>query len=65
TRCYYCDSKDSGSVDGYERHVVTRHPNLPGFMLYETKVLRLSSASTFLAYYIYYSFRMDSHCSIS
>ena len=30
-RCYYCDSKDFGSVDGYERHVVTRHPNLPGY----------------------------------
>ena len=29
----YCDSnseKSFGSVDGYERHVVTRHPNLPG-----------------------------------
>ena len=30
-RCYYCDSKDFGSVDGYERHIVTRHPNLPGY----------------------------------
>ena len=30
-RCYYCDSKDFGSVDGYERHVVTRHPNLPSY----------------------------------
>jgi hypothetical protein len=30
-RCYYCDSKNFGSVDGYERHVVTRHPNLPGY----------------------------------
>jgi hypothetical protein len=29
-RCYYCDSKNFGSVDGYEHHVVTRHPNLPG-----------------------------------
>ena len=29
--CYYCDSKDFGSVDGYERHIVTRHPNLPGY----------------------------------
>ena len=26
SRCYYCDSKDFGSVDGYERHVITRHP---------------------------------------
>ena len=31
SRCYYCDSKNFGSVDGYERHVVTRHPNLPGY----------------------------------
>ena len=30
-QCYYCNSKDFGSVDGYERHVVTRHPNLPGY----------------------------------
>ncbi len=29
--CYYCDSKNFGSVDGYERHIVTRHPNLPGY----------------------------------
>ena len=28
---YYCDSKDFGSVDGYECHIVTRHPNLPGY----------------------------------
>ena len=30
-RCYYCDSKNFGSVDGYERHVITRHSNLPGY----------------------------------
>jgi hypothetical protein len=30
-RCYYCDSQNFGSVEGYERHVVTRHPNLPGY----------------------------------
>jgi hypothetical protein len=30
-RCYYCDNKNFGSVDGYERQVVTRHPNLPGY----------------------------------
>ena len=28
--CYYCDSKDFGSVDEYERHVVVHHPDLPG-----------------------------------
>ena len=28
---YYYDSKNFGSVDGYERHVVIRHPNLPGY----------------------------------
>ena len=22
-RCYYCDSKDFGLVDGYERYIVT------------------------------------------
>jgi hypothetical protein len=29
--CYYYDSKNFGSVDGYERHVVTRHPILPDY----------------------------------
>ena len=29
--CYYCNESDFGSVDGYERHVVTRHPDLPGY----------------------------------
>ena len=29
--CYYCDSKDFGSVDEYGCHIVTRHPNLPGY----------------------------------
>lgn len=29
--CYYYDSKNFESVDEYERHVVTRHPNLPGY----------------------------------
>ena len=28
-RCYYYDSKNFGSVNGYERHIVTMHPNLP------------------------------------
>lgn len=30
-RCYYCNERDFGSVDGYERHVATRHPDLPGY----------------------------------
>jgi hypothetical protein len=30
-KCYYCNEGDFGSVDGYERHVVTRHPGLPGY----------------------------------
>jgi hypothetical protein len=30
-RCYYCDSKDFGSIDGYECHVVVHHPDLPGY----------------------------------
>ena len=28
SRCYYCDTKDFGSVNGYERHIVTRHPSI-------------------------------------
>jgi len=28
----YYDSKNLGSVDRYERHDVTRHPNLPGYL---------------------------------
>ena len=31
SRCYYCDSRNFGSVDGYELHIVTRHPNLPDY----------------------------------
>jgi hypothetical protein len=31
SKCYHCKQSDSGSVDGYERHVVTRHPDLPGY----------------------------------
>ena len=30
-KCYYCSKSDFGSVDGYERHVVTRHPDTPGY----------------------------------
>ena len=30
-KCYYCNESDFGSVDGYERHIVTRHPDLPGY----------------------------------
>ena len=30
-RCYYCDSQNFGSVNDYERHIVMRHPNLPGY----------------------------------
>jgi hypothetical protein len=30
-KCYYCNESDFSSVDGYERHVVTRHPDLPGY----------------------------------
>jgi hypothetical protein len=30
-RCYYCDSKDFGPVNDYERHVVIHHPDLPGY----------------------------------
>jgi hypothetical protein len=30
-KCYYCNESDFGSVDGYERHVVMRHPDLPGY----------------------------------
>ena len=30
-RCYYCDSEDFGLVDGYEHHIVTPPPNLPGY----------------------------------
>jgi hypothetical protein len=30
-KCYYCNEGDFGSVDGYERHIVTRHPDLPGY----------------------------------
>ena len=30
-KCYYCNQNDFGSVDGYERHVVTHHPDLPGY----------------------------------
>ena len=29
-KCYYCNESDFGSVDGYERYVVMRHPDLPG-----------------------------------
>ena len=31
SKCYYCNESNFGSVDGYERHVVTRHPDLPGY----------------------------------
>jgi hypothetical protein len=30
-KCYYCNQSDFGSVDGYERHVVVHHPDLPGY----------------------------------
>jgi hypothetical protein len=30
-KCYYCNQNDFGSVDGYERHLVTHHPDLPGY----------------------------------
>jgi hypothetical protein len=30
-KCYYCNEIDFESVDGYERYVVTRHPDLPGY----------------------------------
>jgi hypothetical protein len=30
-KCCYCNEGDFGSVDGYERHVVTRHPDMPGY----------------------------------
>ena len=29
---------DFGSVDGYERHVVTRHPDLPGYPVLASNV---------------------------
>ena len=29
-KCYCYNENDFGTVDGYERHVITRHPNLPG-----------------------------------
>jgi hypothetical protein len=29
-RYYYCDSKNFGSVNGCERDIIARHPNLPG-----------------------------------
>jgi hypothetical protein len=31
SRCYYCNEDDFGSVNGYEHHVVTRHPDMPGY----------------------------------
>ncbi|MGE5660834.1 MAG: hypothetical protein ACM3X1_01160 [Ignavibacteriales bacterium] len=30
-KCYYRNENNFGSGDGYERHVVTRHPDLPGY----------------------------------
>jgi hypothetical protein len=30
-KCYYCNQNDFGSVDGYERHLVTHHPDVPGY----------------------------------
>ena len=30
-RCYYCDSKNFGSVDGYERHVIIRFTDQPDY----------------------------------
>jgi hypothetical protein len=30
-RCHYYNEGDFGSVDRYERHVVARHPDLPGY----------------------------------
>jgi hypothetical protein len=30
-KCYYCNEGDFGSLDGYDGHVVTRHPDLPGY----------------------------------
>jgi hypothetical protein len=30
-KCYYCNQSDFGSVDGYEKHVVVHHPDLPGY----------------------------------
>ena len=29
--CYYCNAKDFNNSDHYERHVVTKHPLLPGY----------------------------------
>jgi len=29
--CYYCTTNGFNSTDEYEPHVVTRHPNLPGY----------------------------------
>jgi hypothetical protein len=43
-----CNSCDFGSVDGYEHHVVVRHPNLPGYpgpadiQFYDLKKLGMS-----------------------
>lgn len=31
SRCYYCTIRDFISLNEYECHIVTRHPNLPGF----------------------------------
>lgn len=28
---YYCNESEFGLVDGYERHVVSWHPDLPGY----------------------------------
>ena len=30
-KCYYCTTSGFDSTDEYERHIVMRHPNLPGY----------------------------------
>lgn len=29
--CYYCDINPFGNVDEYERHIVMKHPGMPGY----------------------------------
>lgn len=30
-KCYYCTTNGFGSTDEYERHIVIKQPNLPGY----------------------------------
>ena len=30
-RCYYCSFNPFANADNYERHIVTKHPLLPGY----------------------------------